>query len=68
MKGGTATHKNGDDSGVQGVTLTMSDGQVFWSVYVSVSVTCCHHTGQTESMSDSPLVTITSKFYDKIYC
>ena len=62
------THQNGDDSRVQGVILTMSDGQVFWAVYVSVSVTCCQHIGQIETISDPPLVTITIKFYDKIYC
>lgn len=38
MKGRTATHKNGDDRGAQGVILTMSDGQVFWAVYAFVSL------------------------------
>lgn len=55
--------KNGDDRETQGVILTVSDGQVFWAVYVFVSVTCCQHAEQI-----TPVATIASKLHDTIYC
>lgn len=63
MKERIAAHKNVDDRGVQGVILTMSDGRVFWAVYVSV--TWCQHTADYNRFFQ---VIITSKFHDLIYC
>lgn len=57
-----ATHKNRDDRGAEGVILTISDGQVFWDVYVFVfvSFTCCQCTEQI--MSDSPCLPLLQSF------